>query len=135
MVQGSTWCFTLIRYICVRFECPTGIQHPESFVWENESNFSFSSRESAQTYCNTQSNAQSSRHTTRGSNYASTSHAPTNNDTPSPPEIACPFCVCGVFMKQMNISAIYEKAFQTNGFHQLRNLFVPLFYITSSQKG
>ncbi|GER54210.1 UDP-N-acetylmuramate--L-alanine ligase [Striga asiatica] len=64
-----------------------GFKHEGSFLWDDESNCYFSSRGSAQTYCNTQSNAEGSSHTTRGSNYSTTSHAPTNNDPQSVFEI------------------------------------------------
>ncbi|GER37139.1 B3 domain-containing protein, partial [Striga asiatica] len=92
MVEGDTWQFTLTPYFCVRFESKRcrrgrkwigGLKHEGSFLWDDDSNWYFSSRGSAQTYCNTQSNAEGSSHTTRGSNFSTTSHAPTNNDSQS----------------------------------------------------
>ncbi|GER36079.1 B3 domain-containing protein [Striga asiatica] len=87
MVEGSILCFTLVPYYCVRFESEVG-----TCMWQEVLSHSFIrfKKETAQTYCKMQSNAQSSSHTTRGSNYSSTSHASTNNDTPPVYEIASP---------------------------------------------
>ncbi|GER32225.1 AP2/B3-like transcriptional factor family protein [Striga asiatica] len=69
MVEGDTWQFTLTPYFCVRFEVGQkrcwrgrkwigGLKHEGSFLWDDDSNWYFSSRGSAQTYCNTQSTAE-----------------------------------------------------------------------------
>ncbi|GER54204.1 ERI1 exoribonuclease 2 [Striga asiatica] len=87
------------------YRCPEGKQHQGVLFGDNHTTCS---RESGQTFSNAESTANSSRHTSRGSNYSSTSHVERNNimDRSSLLLVAFPFCT-----QRMNISNIYEKGF------------------------
>ncbi|GER25609.1 AP2/B3-like transcriptional factor family protein [Striga asiatica] len=106
MVEGSTWCFTLIPYICVRFEVgQKGVEEGESekevFWREQKYNtrevlfgitrvIAFFRQRKVLKHIVIRNPMHKIAVIRRGSNYSSTLHAPTDNDTPSVFEIATP---------------------------------------------